>query len=215
MLYQLSYSGAGGAHFREWAAAMPAGIPDFRALAPENRGPGAPDGGQSGKVMRSRGITLAELLVALAISAVLLATAAPGFSRQRANAALGTAAGQAMAALHLARRLALARGQSMTVCLSADGQQCGFAGREWLLFANEPGGSDSRRDGDEVVLRRWSLPRGVLVTGSRGYAAFQSRPGSAATVTFRFRHPLAPGAGRDVVVSQTGRPRLEMLPPPP
>lgn len=163
--------------------------------------------------MRPRGFTLLELLVALAICALLLALAAPGFGRQRASAALRSAAGQTVAALHLARRLALARGQSVTVCLSADGRRCGFEGVEWLLFANEPAGSDSRLEGDEAVLRRWTLPDGVQVSGSRGYAAFQPRPGAAATVTFRFRHPRVPDAGRDVVVSQTGRPRLELVPP--
>lgn len=147
--------------------------------------------------------------MALAISAALLALAASGFGRQRATAALRSATGQTMAALHLARRLALARGQSVTVCPS-DGSRCGFDGTEWLLFANNPGGTDARREDDEIVLRRWSLPAGVRVSGTRGYAAFQPRPGAAATVTFEFRHPSAPAEGHNVVVSQTGRPRIEL-----
>jgi type IV fimbrial biogenesis protein FimT len=157
---------------------------------------------------RERGFTLTELLVAMAIAALLLGLAAPGFGRQRANAAVRSAASQTMAALHLARRLALARGQSMTVCPTADGQHCGFGGTEWLLFANEPGGSDSRREEDEAVLQRWSLPAGVRTGGTRGYAAFQARPGAATTVTFEFRHLRTALGGRDVVVSQTGRARM-------
>jgi type IV fimbrial biogenesis protein FimT len=160
--------------------------------------------------MRCRGHTLSEILVALAISALLLALAAPGLGRQRAAAALRTASSQTMAALHLARRLALARGQSVTVCPSAEGRSCGFGGTRWLLFANEPGGSDARREGNEPLLRSWSLPPGVKVSGTRGYAAFHARAGAAATVTFEFRHPDAPTGGRDIVVSQTGRPRLSM-----
>ena len=158
--------------------------------------------------MKERGFTLTELLVTLAIATLLLALAGPAFTRQRAQAALRSASGQTMAALHLARRLALARGQSVTVCPSADGQRCGFDGKEWLLFANAAGGADSRLDGGEEVLRRWALPAGVTVSGSRGYAAFQPRPGAAATVTFEFRHRSAPGMARSVVVSQTGRPRV-------
>lgn len=161
-------------------------------------------------MMRSRGFTLSELLVVLAITALLLALAAPGFGRQRADAALGSAVSHTMAALHLARRLALARGQSVTVCPSADGQRCGFDGMEWLLFANVPGGVDGRREDEEIVLRRWVLPAGVQVSGTRGYATFQPRPGSAATVTFGFRHALVPAAERSVVISQTGRPRIDM-----
>lgn len=159
----------------------------------------------------SRGFTLAELMVALAITAVLLAAAA-GFGRQRAGAALRSATSQIVAALHLARRTALARGQSVTVCPSADGTGCGYGGTEWLLFANNPGGSESRREADEAVLRRWRLPAGVVASGTRGYAAFHPRPGAAATVTFELRHPGMPGAVRRVVVSQTGRPRVEALP---
>lgn len=163
--------------------------------------------------MRSRGFTLSELLVALAIAALLLALAAPGFGRQRASAALRTASSQTMAALHLARRLALARGQSVTVCPSADGRTCGFPGPEWMLFANAAGGTDARREEDEPILRQWSTPAGVRVSGTRGYAAFQPRPGAAATVTFEFRHALVPVGVRSVVVSQTGRPRTEARPP--
>jgi type IV fimbrial biogenesis protein FimT len=158
--------------------------------------------------MRARGFTLSELLVALAIATVLLALAAPGFSGQRAAAALRSASSQTMAALHLARRLALARGQSITVCPSADGERCDFDGPEWLLFANAPGGSESRREPDEEILRRWKLPARVRVGGSRGYAAFQPRPGAAATVTLRFSYEGVPAATASVIVSQTGRPRL-------
>jgi prepilin-type N-terminal cleavage/methylation domain-containing protein len=159
------------------------------------------------------GFSLSELLAALAIAALLLTLATPAFMHQRARAALRSASGQTMAALHLGRRLALARGQSITVCPSRDGRTCGFGGTEWLLFANGSTGTDARRDGDEELLRRWRLPAGVNVSGTRGYAAFQPRPGAAATVTFEFRHEGAPVAPRSVVVSQTGRPRLAVSDP--
>jgi type IV fimbrial biogenesis protein FimT len=161
--------------------------------------------------MRHRGFTLPELLATLAIAAILLVLAAPAFARLRASHALSAAADQTRSALHLARRLALARGQSITVCPSADAIQCGFGSdaREWLLFANLAGGSEARRDAGEQILRRWRLPEGLQVGGTRGYAAFQSRPGAAATVTFEFSHPAAPSMRRRVIVSQTGRPRLE------
>lgn len=155
------------------------------------------------------GFTLPELLAALAISAILLALVVPALSAQRASSAVQAAASQTLAVLHLARRMALAQGQSVTACPSTDGSTCGFGGHEWLLFANLPAGSDSRREAGEQVLRRWVLPRRVVVDGSRGYAAFQPRPGAAATVTFRFCHQAWPRFQRSVVVSQTGRPRLE------
>lgn len=154
------------------------------------------------------GFTLTELLVTLAVGAMLLALAAPSFSRQRGEAALRSATSQTVAALHLARRMALARGQSITVCPSADGRRCGFDGAEWLLFANDAAGSQARLDDGEELIRRWRLPTGVRVSGTRGHAAFHPRPGAAATVTFEFRHVGVPGAALSVVVSQTGRPRV-------
>ncbi len=158
--------------------------------------------------MKDRGFTLTGMLVAMTVAALLLALAGPAFTQQRVRAALRSASGQTMAALHLARRLALARGQSVTVCPSSDGKRCGFGGGQWLLFANAIGGTDSRLESGEELLRQWALPSGVLVSGTRGYAAFQARPGAASTVTFEFRHRAAPGVARSVVVSQTGRPRL-------
>jgi type IV fimbrial biogenesis protein FimT len=159
--------------------------------------------------MRARGFTLAELLVVLAISAMLLAMAAPGLARQRGAAALRTASSQTLAALQLARRIALERGQDITVCPSPDGVICGLGAAQWLLFANAPGGTDKRRDADDELLRQWQLPAGVSVSGTRGYAAFQPHPGAATTVTFRFCDAAAPRAGIAIVVSQTGRPRVE------
>ena len=157
--------------------------------------------------MRNRGFTLSELLVAVAITALLLALAAPGFARQRGTAALRGASNQTLAALQLARRLALARGQSVTVCPSADGVDCGFDGNQWLLFVNAAGGTDARRDAADELLQRWTVPAGVVVSGTRGYAAFQPRPGAAMTVTFEFCHRAAP-AMLAIVVSQSGRPRV-------
>jgi type IV fimbrial biogenesis protein FimT len=114
-----------------------------------------------------------------------------------------------MAALQLARRMALARGQSVTACPSADGVACGFGARQWVLFANASSGTDSRREAADELLHSWALPGGVTVSGTRGYAAFQPRPGAALTVTFRFCHPAAPASSFAIVVSQTGRPRVE------
>jgi type IV fimbrial biogenesis protein FimT len=159
--------------------------------------------------MRCRGFTLVELLVALGLSAMLLALAAPGLARHRGSAALATAANQTLAALQLARRAALARGHSVTACPSVDGSTCGFGGAEWLLFANVAAGTDAQRDVGDELLQRWTLPNGVRVTGTRGYAAFQPRPGAAMTVTFQLCHRAVPDAGIAIVVSQSGRPRMD------
>ncbi len=102
----------------------------------------------------------------------------------------------------------LASGEAVTLCLTADMTHCDLAGREWMLFRNQEGGSLAQREAGETVLRRWPLPRGVQVGGTRGYAWYLPQPRAAATLTLDFCHPAAPAARRSVIVSQTGRPRV-------
>lgn len=158
--------------------------------------------------MRTRGFTLLELLTVLSIAAVLVAVAVPSLRRPLASAAVRAASSQALSGLALARRTALATGRTVTLCLTADLARCELSGREWMLFSNGEGGSLGRREADEPLLRRWPLPRAVQVSGSRAYAWYLPQPRAAATLTFTFCHPAAPGSRRSVIVSQTGRPRV-------
>jgi type IV fimbrial biogenesis protein FimT len=162
-------------------------------------------GSRTGHVRQ--GLSLIELLVALAISAILATLGWPLLTRQRAATAVSVATNRTLAALHTARQLALATGHSVTVCPSPDGRRCTFGAGHWMLFENRPGGRDSTRESSEPILQRWQLPAGVVSSGTRGYAAYQPAARSATTLTFRFCHRSAPQAGRSVIISQTGRPR--------
>jgi len=158
--------------------------------------------------LRTAGLTLTELLAALAIGAVLMMLAVPVLSRQRAEAAVRVAADRTLAALHLAREQALATGHHQTVCPSADAARCGFGPPGWMLFENLPGGSDSRREPAEHVVQYWRLPQGVVVSGTRGYATYQPGTSAATTLTFDFCFASVPAARRSVIVSQSGRARM-------
>lgn len=160
-----------------------------------------------------RGYSLVEMLVVVAITAVLAALAAPAWSHLQARTAVMGAAQQVMAGLALARRTALATGRSVTLCPTTDLHQCSFAGREWMVFINEPGGSLSRREAGETVLRRWPLPARVRTGGTRDHVWYLPQTRAAATTTFEFCHPGRAALRSQVVVSQTGRPRLSSADP--
>lgn len=101
------------------------------------------------------GITIVELLVALAIAAVLLGVAAPSMSafvkRQRATAALN----QIIGAVQFTRNAAVTHRATTTLCPGAGGT-CGRR-NDWHLgataFADR--NRDGQRSADEPVLREF------------------------------------------------------------
>jgi type IV fimbrial biogenesis protein FimT len=149
----------------------------------------------------------------MAVTAILSALALPDLRRLVADASVRSAADQTLAALQLARRTALATGTNVTLCPTRNERDCDMQGTMWMLFANRQPGHESHRDDNEPLLRIWPQPRGVSVSGTRGYAAYLPQPRAAATLTFTFCHTGNPALRRSVVVSQTGRPRISFPDP--
>ena len=157
--------------------------------------------------MRCRGYTLVELLMVVGTVILLACLSMPAWQRGAGSAGVRVAASQMLSGLALTRRLALSSGRPHTLCLTRDEVRCDPGGGEWMVFGND--GGAARRDPAEPVLRRFALPQGVRVSATRGYATYLPRPGAAATLTFSFCHPGAPELRRAVIVSQTGRARIQ------
>lgn len=68
--------------------------------------------------MKTRGLTLVELLVVMAIAAVLATLAAPSFKRQVQNARISSAVDTFLSDLRFARNEAMRRSTTVTVCRS-------------------------------------------------------------------------------------------------
>jgi len=98
------------------------------------------------------GFTLLELLLAIAVMAILTSLAVPAFTQFIQNNRLAAQANELVAALQYGRSEALKRGASVQVCSSSGGTACdGKWSETWIAVVN-PGGAD------EEVIRVWPSP---------------------------------------------------------
>ena len=100
------------------------------------------------------GLTLSELLTALAVAAVLVGAAIPGMSVLLRHAEADAAIEQMVRAIQFTRYQAIARRTTATLC---PGVEAACGGRDtWhegaLVFVDDNANGD--RDGNEVVLQR-------------------------------------------------------------
>ncbi|QWP79014.1 GspH/FimT family pseudopilin [Lysobacter sp. K5869] len=135
---------------------------------------------------RQAGVTLMELLVALAVAATLLALAVPSFIATINRSRLAGGANELVVSLQTARMEALRRNASVVLCNSADQLTCASGGGRWSgWIVLVP---DANRDGvasDPLVLRATrlgatvsmssSLPDGRVTYRPDGFARAESR----------------------------------------
>jgi len=114
---------------------------------------------------RHAGVTLIELMVAVAILAILLALAGPSFARQWADWRRESAVQAFLSELQLARSTALRTSRNVVVCISTDGVTCEGAasGGDWrrgsIVFADLDG--NRQREAAEPLISRREALNGV------------------------------------------------------
>lgn len=134
---------------------------------------------QASQLRLSGGFTLIELMVVVAVSAILLAVAAPNFTAALTGTRLGSQANDLIADLRLARSEAATRGAWVVICPSANGgTACSASAADWakgrMIFV------DSNRSGI------WSTPEPVLrsIGPLSGNTTIASAGFSEAAITF-------------------------------
>lgn len=123
-----------------------------------------------------RGFTLVELMVALAMLAVLMAVAAPDFREAAARARITGAANELLAAVQLARTEAVRQNQRVVLCKSADGSACSTATGAWagwIVFEDKD--NDGVRDTDEPVIKSGTFDSPVTVLPSAAITSLSQR----------------------------------------
>ncbi len=145
------------------------------------------------------GFTLIELIVTIAVMAVLLGIAIPSFTDVTLGSKLRSQANDLAAGALLARSEAIKRNQPVTFCASANGATCASSGgwhQGWIV----------RSSGGTVILAHPAAANGFLITGSVISISFQPN-GVGATQTALTVCRATPSVGsqeRVVSISLTG-----------
>lgn len=173
--------------------------------------------------MNQSGATLLELMVVLAVSAILLGIGIPSFASFTSNSRLASATNEMLSSLHLARSEAIKRRSRAAMCPSATGDACAESGdwdQGWVVFHDA--NNNAELDTDEVVIMvRQGLSTGMRLTGNSTvshYISFAPDGGSkhvsgawqAGTLTVCNKEGTS-GPARQIVISKTGRPRTTVL----
>lgn len=153
----------------------------------------------------NQGFTLIELMVALAVLAILTGLAAPSFISMVRDNRLVTQTNEFIGALHLARAEAVKRNQDVVVCKSDDGENCDDTltwADGWLVLVN--GGQVLRvgkaLDGDNAILASAGLEDRVTYS-RRGMASVE---GGA----WQFCDARGAASASAVILKPSGRPKI-------
>jgi len=148
-----------------------------------------------------RGFTLMELMITVAVMAILLTAALPNFRTALQNNRLTAQANELITAMQFARSEALKRGFPVELCSSSDGAVCGGDWNEgWLVYVDPPGAAPE-------VLRVWpGNGDDFSFTPADGEVRYQPTGFADAAIQLDLTLPECTGNNaRQIIVEATGR----------
>ena len=175
----------------------------------------------SARCRATRGFTLVELMIVLAVAAILLGTAVPAFTGLIRSSALASATNDLFAAFLVARSEAVKRNARVAVCKSANGAACAQSGgweQGWIVFHDA--NNNGARDPDErLVWHAQPMSADMRLSGNLTVAKYVSYSPTGETKfagggfqagTITLCHAAVKGGeARQIIIASGGRPRVQ------
>lgn len=164
------------------------------------------------------GFTMVEIMVVIAIAAILATLAFPSFRTLMQNQRLGTQANEFIADLNFAKSEAVKRVAVAGVCVSTDGATC--TGGNWeagrIIFADV--NNDGTWDAGDLVLRvRDGLAGNNTLRPNAANDAVLFSPRGTLTaggaVTFALCDDRGENYGKAIAINAAGQARVDTAPP--
>ena len=164
------------------------------------------------RMVNQIGFTVVEILIAIAILAILTALAFPSLQQFMARNELVGTSNVLITGINLARTEAVTRSTAVAICPSTDGASC--SGGDWesgfLVFVDDD--NNSNLNGSEELIRAESgyANPAMTIAGSGGinngftFSADGIRSAVAGTETIDLNHDVATN-GIQITVNNTGQ----------
>lgn len=157
--------------------------------------------------LRARAFTLYELLITLALIAIIATLALPSFSTLSARSRQTAEINALFHAFHQARKESIMRHRVVSLCPSPDGRTCAktrdWSGG-WLLFY-DPAGTGWPGDG---IVTRHSVADTVQIAANRRLFTARGTQKRTTNGTIVFCDRRGRTDAKALVISYTGRPRV-------
>lgn len=131
------------------------------------------------KYYYSLGFTLVELMVTIAIVAILLTVAAPSMLGLISRNNIDTYQTDLIGDISFARQEAIRRNKPITICSSADGVSCEGVTvwtTGWIVFVDEVGGvAGAVNPNDEILKVRTAVNAGDSIDSTEAFFQFNAR----------------------------------------
>lgn len=153
------------------------------------------------------GFTFIEVIVTVAVAAIILSIGVPSFSSVIRNSRLTTNTNELITALHFSRAEAIKRNNATTIKKKSSQWEAG-----WQVFVDN-NGNGSKDSGDLVLKVYPSLPSGFTLLASKDFITFTSQGFVKSDALAVFQLCVDDNAStayaRTIKVNKIGRPRFE------